>query len=327
MSQSVSISPVAVLAALKKGAEQAGGDVEWQTSGPHAELQQYFVDNYFVDYNVSAVAPDVSVSNEGPLVKAKLDMMATWQKPGKSRTREVEGREYDYAYWEKSGPTGPHWEIPPQEFLPPVSPSNEDNLIMSWLIQKGSDGMWANLFGKLHVMMIDDERAPQDALSLLKLVDHIESNKEPKMEEVECWLPMIDHSYKCSLPWLNGMKAKGDQGEWPILGNHWEMSLRLDEVGVRAEAGGSILGCIYVPKTPTLYVFDRPFLLWITAPYLARSLSEETQNRFLEDHPEHPHPYLSLDKPYFAAYVTPEDWKKPNSEAKESPELAAEKAN
>ncbi len=301
MSKSISISPLAILAALNKGAGQVGPDAKWTAAeGPNAEIQQYFLDNYFADYNASTISPDVSVDNEGPLVKAKLDMMATWQKPGEPRTRTVGGQELDYIYWEKSGATGPRWAIPPQEFLAPVSPSNTDNLIMSWYIQKGCDGMWAKLFGFVNVMMIDEARAPKDALELLKLVDHIESNKEGKLDDVTCWLPMIDHSYDCSLPWLNGMKATGEKGEWPVVDNQWEMRLRLDEVGVRAEAGGYVLGCILIPKKPELYVFDRPFLLWITAPFFGRSLPDGQEDRS-----------CVLEKPMFAAYVTMEDWKDP----------------
>jgi len=293
---------------LKEAADSVGANL-WKAEGPD---QMYFLETFGKEYSLASLIPDVKVTSKGDLMSALFDLAATWHTPGEAEKRTVDGTEYDYAKFIDQKSRAPKWSVPPAEFLPPVSPATNDNLVMSWDIQKGAGGedggtQWARLFGHLHAMMISDEAAPKTPLELLKLVDRINCEMERKPDEVDCWLPMVDHKFECSLPWLNGMKAHGPEGTFPILGNAWKMRLRLDEVGVRAEAGGSLLGCLPPePQKPELYVFDRPFLVWITADFWERYLDGVDG-------------YYS--KPVFAAYIDTADWKNPNIKPTQAAEL------
>ncbi|MGQ4912378.1 MAG: hypothetical protein ACP6KW_09440 [Candidatus Thorarchaeota archaeon] len=142
---------------------------------------------------------------------------------------------------------------------------------------------------KVHLMMADEVPS---GLNLLDFVEQIQREQKPTpFEYDEVIFPMIDLDEVTMIEWILGLRFETSDGKVPhfvISQALAQTKLKMNEVGFRvkgAVAFGILAGP--PPRRVKTYMINRPFLMWITRPGLA--------------------------KPLFVGYLSEDVWKDPGS--------------
>ncbi len=241
------------------------------------------VESWLQAHQVESTLPDINPDSE-VWVGSVLGFTPTWEKPGRSTERRIDGKDYDFVAMRE----GFRYYAPPAEWVTPIS--HESNAPINFCVQIACvDGT------ALWLMMLAD--APQSPLDLIDLVHNLQKNRCADPEpctKPRLHFPMIDLHQEIDLSWLSGLQTEDESGHvWNIVGGIQKHSLKLNEKGVPYKDLGPSAGGFYITgggnrQVPaTEMVFDSPFVVWV-------------EKKGMRD-------------PLFSAYITPDDWKRPQT--------------
>lgn len=101
--------------------------------------------------------------------------------------------------------------------------------------------------------------------------------------------PMVDLNHQVNIDWLLNMQTLDTNGSLNSISQALQQTkLRMNETGARVESAVAVAVRLSAASRPKPdMIIDRPFLIWFTRPH--------------------------LQKPLFVGYITPQNWKKPET--------------
>lgn len=285
---STSSCPLAIVAALQKFDDLLGPERVWEGLN---DCQRSFLDEFFGPYRKGATSipeiESIAATTAAPINKFLADRGFTIQLSDFSSDELGTASVLDLLMeWHEAGRetsiTGHDGKTYPAVGLAEGivtffrSPSHP-HVVASVAAKQQSDAV--------SVTILDE---PVEGFDLVRLVRDRFVARERCYDFAGLHMPMVDYRQEIDIKFLCGTQTHNSAGQLYFISQALqENRLRLDEHGARAQSAVALAAKrgMSVAKPPL--VINRPFLIWFTRQ--------------------------GIELPLFVGYITPEDWKQPES--------------